>query len=186
MSLNTGAMMRPRTITILLIFLLVTFACNLERPTPAAPALTSAPPAGELPLTGTLATVTRIIDGDTIDVMIDGEIYRVRYIGMNTPERGEPCFTESTEANRQLVEGRQVRLERDVSETDRFDRLLRYVYVDNVLVNAALVEQGWAEAVRYPPDVREFERFVALEQQAALANIGCHPTGIFDDGTYER
>jgi endonuclease YncB( thermonuclease family) len=177
---HSGATMRLRTIPILLILLLTISACNLERPAPAS-APTAAPP-----ITGTLATVTRIIDGDTIDVEIDGQVYRVRYIGMNTPERGEPCFEESTEANRRLVAGRQVRLERDVSETDRFDRLLRYVYVDEVFVNAMLVEQGWAEAVRYPPDVREFNRFVALEQQAALAGLGCHPTGIFDDGTYER
>jgi endonuclease YncB( thermonuclease family) len=135
---------------------------------------------------GQTATVSRVIDGDTIDVMINGETFRVRYIGMNTPESSEPCFREATEANRALVEGRTVTLVKDVSETDRFGRLLRYIYVGDVFVNAELVRQGWAEVVRYPPDTRYFEYFRDLEIAAAQANIGCHPTGIFNDGTYER
>lgn len=151
-------------------------ACELlEPPAPAAPT----PDA-------TLYTVTRVIDGDTIDVERDGQTFRVRYIGINTPERDEPCFREATEANRALVAGRQVRLERDVSDTDRFDRLLRYVYVGEVFVNEALVRDGWAEAVLYEPDRRHWERFRDLEIAAARAGLGCHPTGVFDDGTFTR
>jgi hypothetical protein len=74
---------------------------------------------------GNLATVTYIVDGDTIDVAIGGTTYRVRYIGMDTPERGDYFFSEATEANRALVEGQQVILVKDVSETDRYGRLLR-------------------------------------------------------------
>lgn len=76
---------------------------------------------------GVTARVTRVIDGDTIDVEISGQTYRVRYVGVNTPERDEECYAEAVAANAALVEGRTVRLEFDTSDTDRFDRLLRYV-----------------------------------------------------------
>lgn len=135
---------------------------------------------------GESARVTRVIDGDTIDVDIDGQEFRVRFIGVNTPERDEPCYADATNANRDLLEGETVVLVRDESETDRFDRLLRYIYVDNTFVNAWLVENGYAEATRYAPDVRHFEFFSELERDAAAANLGCHPTGIFDDGTDVR
>ena len=92
------------------------------------------------------ARVTRVIDGDTI--IIDGG-YRVRYIGIDTPEVYpvvEAFGIEAWQANRRLVEGREVRLQSDVSETDKYGRLLRYVYVDNTFVNAELVKQGLARA----------------------------------------
>ena len=139
------------------------------------------------------ARVVSVTDGDTIRVEIGGETYSVRYVGVNTPEvahrSGEvsdPCGEEATEANRRLVEGREVRLERDASDTDRYDRLLRYIYVGDTFVNEALVRDGYAEVVLYEPDDREFENFRQLEQLAARNNLGCHPTGIFDDGTYAR
>ena len=135
---------------------------------------------------GQMATVTRVIDGDTIDVSINGQTYRVRYIGMNTPESNEVCFNEATQANALFVSGQTVRLVKDVSETDVYGRLLRYVYVGDLFVNAALVEQGFAEVVSYPPDTAEFDYFKSLEIEAHDANRGCHPTGIFDDGTYTR
>lgn len=111
---------------------------------------TALPTATALP--GEIATVTGVIDGDTIIVSIDGDTYRVRYIGIDTPEAGDPCGREATAANAALVDGRTVRMVRDVSETDRYDRLLRYVYVDDTFVNGELVADGWAEAVDYPPD----------------------------------
>ena len=98
---------------------------------------------------GTL--VQRVIDGDTV-VLANGE--RVRYIGMDTPERGERLFDEATEYNRRLVEGQRVGLLKDQSETDRFGRLLRYVLAGDILVNAELVREGLAEAKRYDPDVK--------------------------------
>lgn len=135
---------------------------------------------------GETGRVTRVIDGDTIEVDINGTIYDIRYIGMNTPERDESCYQDATDANRDLVEGETVRLVRDVSDTDRFDRLLRYVYVGDVFVNERLVEQGYAEVVRYTPDTSQFQNFRSLEQTAARENRGCHPTGIFDDNNYDR
>lgn len=144
-------------------------------------------PAGAAPpANGQQARVTRVIDGDTIDVTIDGTGYRVRYIGINTPERDEPCYAEAMAANRALVEGRTVTLVRDQSETDRFGRLLRYIYVGNINVNAQLVAQGWAEAVEYPPDTAQTAFFRELERRARAANLGCHPTGIFNDGSDTR
>jgi endonuclease YncB( thermonuclease family) len=137
-------------------------------------------------LDGVTAQVRRVIDGDTIDVFLNDEVQRVRYIGMNTPERDEPCYDEATEANKDLVAGEIVLLVKDTSETDRFDRLLRYVYVDNTFVNAELVEQGFAEAALYRPDDEHYDMFREAEQVAAEAGLGCHATGVFNDGDYRR
>lgn len=138
------------------------------------------------PAGGETARVTSVIDGDTIDVEMNGVGYRVRYVGVNTPERGEVCYPEATDANAALVTGRTVTLVRDVENTDRFGRLLRYVYVGDEFVNAALVRQGYAEAVEYPPDIRHTAEFRQLERAARAGGLGCHPTGIFDDGSDTR
>ena len=75
-------------------------------------------------------------------------------------------------ANRELVEGKRVRLERDVSDTDRYGRLLRYVYIDDISVNAELVKRGLAHAKAYPPDTKYQEYLEKLEAEARLANRG--------------
>ena len=119
------------------------------------------------------AEVTKIVDGDTIDVEIEGKTYRLRYIGMDTPERGRPFFSEATEANRQLVANQTVYLEKDVFETDRYDRLLRYVYLqDGRMVNAELVCQGFAQVATFPPDVKYQETFLQLQREARDAGRG--------------
>lgn len=132
------------------------------------------------------ARVIRVIDGDTIDVSINGAEYRVRYVGVNTPERGEPCYSEATAANANMVLNQTVRLVKDTSDTDRYDRLLRYIYVGDTFVNRELVAQGYAEAVLYQPDDQYFDTFANLERDAAQAGRGCHPTGIFNDGSTTR
>lgn len=132
------------------------------------------------------ATVIRAVDGDTIVVRLDGREERIRYVGVNTPESDEACGSTATEANSRLVAGQTVRLERDTSDRDRFDRLLRYVYVGETMVNRELIVQGYAEAVLYEPDDRYYQEFVELERMAALSGRGCHPTGIFDDGSTTR
>jgi len=122
---------------------------------------------------GDLVTVIEIVDGDTIKVLLDGTRYSVRYIGMDTPERGESFFAESTAANRQLVEGQQVILVKDVSETDRYNRLLRYIYLpDGTFVNAELVKQGYAVVATFPPDVRHQDLFLKLEREARETGQG--------------
>ncbi len=115
-----------------------------------------------------LARVTRVIDGDT--VVLDSD-ERVRYIGIDTPEKtGSPAIVAlgraATEHNRRLVEGKTVRLEFDVRPRDRHGRLLAYVYVDAIFVNARLIEDGYAFAYTVPPDVRYAERFRKLEREA--------------------
>ena len=115
------------------------------------------------------------IDGDTIELE-SGE--KVRYIGIDTPETKHPnigveCFgKEAAEKNRQLVEGKQVRLEKDVSEVDRYGRLLRYVYVEDQMVNEVLVRGGYANASSYPPDIKHQERLQKAEQEARTQNLG--------------
>ena len=128
-----------------------------------------------------IGTVINVVDGDTIDVNINDQTYRVRYIGMNTPESNEPCGSDATNANVSLVSEQTVTLVKDISETDRFDRLLRYVYVGDIFVNAELVAQGYAESAKYPPDVAFAEFFENLQTQAAADNVGCWPTGVFDN-----
>ena len=152
----------------------------------AAPAVSAAEPAGDASAEGEVGQVTRVIDGDTIDVLIDGKNVRIRYLQMNTPERDQPCFRESTDRNAELVAGQTVRLVPDTELVDPYDRLLRYVYVGEISVSRVLVEEGYAEVVLYPPNDAHYEEFVALEQAAAQAGLGCHPTGIFDDGSTRR
>lgn len=126
----------------------------------------------------TPAAVTQVIDGDTIRVEIEGQKYRVRYIGIDTPETVDPrspvgCFgKEASERNRQLVEGQTIGLEKDVSETDSFDRLLRYVWVEDMMVNTTLVREGYALASTYPPDVKYAEQFASLQALAREARSG--------------
>lgn len=119
--------------------------------------------------------VRRVIDGDTIE-LADGS--RVRYIGVDTPETVHPkkqieCFgKEAKERNRQLVEGKRVTLEQDVSNTDRYGRLLRYVTVDGIVVNETLIREGYALPLTIPPDMRSAQRFRALAQEAREAQRG--------------
>lgn len=113
--------------------------------------------------------VSRVIDGDTIELT---ERRRVRYVGMDTPELGDnrkqvECFAiEAMEENKRLVEGKTVRLEKDVSETDRYGRLLRYVYIDDMFVNDYLVRQGFARIDTVPPDIAHQQEFLQAEQEA--------------------
>ncbi|WP_420642234.1 thermonuclease family protein [Candidatus Leptofilum sp.] len=163
----------------LLLLVLLLAACDLlPPPAPSGDVLASDAP--QLPnAPSETAVVTEVIDGDTIRVLLDGRTYRVRYIGIDTPERDEACFADATNANAAWVEGQTVRLVQDESNTDRFDRLLRYVYVDEVLVNAELVAGGWAESKRYPPDDELFDYLEGLEANAADQQLGCHPAGVF-------
>lgn len=114
----------------------------------------------------TEAQVVRVVDGDTIKVALAGQTISVRYIGIDAAELGTTEGATAREQNSILVSGRTVRLERDVSETDRYGRLLRYVWVDDVMVNAALVQQGYARAAAYPPDIR-YEALLAAQQRDA-------------------
>lgn len=113
--------------------------------------------------------VARVIDGDTIELQ-DGS--RVRYLGIDTPESGEYYASEATAKNRELVEGKIVELQSGKRDQDKYDRLLRYVYVDGVFVNAELVAQGYATAYIFDPNERFSQVLVQLEQYAKMKNKG--------------
>jgi micrococcal nuclease len=140
-----------------------------------------------------LYLVTRVIDGDTIEIevsdpsthsMDSGQAGaqgkdRVRYIGMDAPETVDPrkpvqCFgVEAARRNKELVEGKSVRLEKDVSERDKYGRLLRYVFLaDGTFVNLELVKEGYAAASTFPPDVKYATMFAAAEKGARAAERG--------------
>lgn len=135
----------------------------------ASPAPGSGPPAdGD-------GVVTHIVDGDTLDVDIGGTEERIRLIGVDTPETVAPnrpvqCYgTEASAFLASLVpEGTPVRLERDAVARDRYGRLLAYVYraEDDLLVNLALVAQGYADAVTYGDNEALYPELVAAEAEA--------------------
>jgi micrococcal nuclease len=155
----------------LLILLAALTACSALPPSLAPPSETPTRAASTPP--GDEVAVIRVVDGDTIVVAIGGpKGTKVRLIGIDTPERGECFFTAATERMRRLVEGRTVKLVRDVSETDRYGRLLRYVYVGGEFVNATMVAGGFAAAATYPPDVAHALEFVALARHARLRGLG--------------
>lgn len=121
--------------------------------------------------------VVDVVDGDTIKVLLDadGRTYSVRYIGMDTPENTsqvEYFGPEATAKNSGLVYGKTVILIKDVSETDRYGRLLRYVIAGNVFINYELVAQGYANTASYPPDIACIPTFQVVEQQASAAKLG--------------
>ena len=116
--------------------------------------------------------VIRVIDGDTIEIAGGS---RVRYIGIDAPEvypQMEFYGPEARDKNKELVEGKMVILKRDVSDKDRYGRLLRYVDQDGLFVNEELVRLGYARAVPYPPDTRYQEQLVKVEEEARNAQRG--------------
>lgn len=122
------------------------------------------------------ARVKRVVDGDTIE-LTDGR--KLRYIGIDTPETVDPnrpsgCFgKEASNKNKELVENKEIELEKDVSETDKFGRLLRYVYLtDTEMVNEKMVRDGYAFARTYPPDVKYQEKLRQAEADARTNNRG--------------
>jgi endonuclease YncB( thermonuclease family) len=123
-----------------------------------------------------VATVQDVIDGDTADIVVDGRLYRVRYYGVDTPERGQRCFREATDRNQQLVpiDGK-IYLLKDAREFDESGRLLAYVFLkDGTSVDATLVAEGYGEAWRR--DGRYKDQLIALQQEATTANRGCLAT----------
>lgn len=134
------------------------------------------------------ATVVDVTDGDTIRVDIEGTEYRLRYIGMDAPETVapdkpvEPGGPEASARNRELVGGQTVYLEKDVSETDRFGRLLRYVWISTdagwVMVNRQLVLEGLAYAHGYSPDLKHQSILYSAQAQAQAAGRGLWATDL--------
>ena len=115
------------------------------------------------------ALVASVIDGDTVE-LADGR--RVRYLGIDTPESGEYYADEATAKNIELVEDKIVELQSGKRDEDEYGRLLRYVYVDGIFVNAELVAQGYATAYIFDPDDRYSQILVQLEQYAKMKERG--------------
>lgn len=119
--------------------------------------------------------VEKVIDGDTVK-LTDGRV--VRYIGIDTPETVDPrkpvqCFAkEASQKNKELVEGKTVGLEKDISEKDKYGRILRYIYLDGVFINELLVKEGYASSYSYPPDIKYQNLLLAAERQARQNNLG--------------
>ena len=125
-----------------------------------------------------LALVVDVIDGDTIEARIDGEVEDVRYIGIDTPESVKPdspieCYgRKASRFNRRLVEDQWVRLDYDLERRDIYGRLLAYVYVGDRFVNAELVRRGYATTLTIPPNDTFADRFDRLQQRAGNRGRG--------------
>lgn len=113
--------------------------------------------------------ITKVIDGDTIQSSTGEEI---RYIGINSPEGGEPFSDEALQKNRELVLGRTVELEFDVQKKDRFGRTLAYVFTDQKLVNVELVRVGVAVSQTIAPNVKYQDQIVEAQRQARENCLG--------------
>ena len=135
-------------------------------------------PGGDEPRDGIVVSVADVVDGDTIEVLIDGREEDVRYIGVDTPESVKPgspveCFgPEASEYNERLVGGRQVRLDFGPERRDDYGRLLAYIYLGDRFVNAALVRGGYATTLTIAPNDRFAPLFDRLEQEAGNAGRG--------------
>lgn len=123
--------------------------------------------------------VTGVVDGDTVDISpaID-DISRVRLIGVDTPELEkrncdtQPYGPEAREYTKEHLEGQEVGLEFDRDKTDRYDRLLAYVYEDNEMFNERLLQEGLARVETVPPNTRYASRFREAEREAKAAELG--------------
>lgn len=128
-----------------------------------------------------VAKVTNVVDGDTIDIST-GE--RVRYVGMDTPEtkhpiKGVECFgKEASEKNKELVDGKEIKLLKDISDKDRYGRLLRYIYVGDLFINDYLTRYGFAHVATFPPDVKFSQQFLEAEREARDNSRGFWAPGV--------
>ena len=134
----------------------------------------------------TEATVTKVIDGDTIWVNINGKEEKVRFIGVNCPEyttKIEEYGKEATEYTTNELLGKKVYLQKDISQTDDYNRLLRYVWlekidtineenIENYLFNAKLVINGYAQSNYYKPDISLQNYLEKFEKEAKKQKIG--------------
>lgn len=125
-----------------------------------------------------IALVTRVVDGDTLEARIGGEIEDVRLIGIDTPETVDPdspvqCFgPRSSRFSHRLLDGRQVRLVFGVERRDAYGRLLAYAYIGHRFVNAELVRRGLARTLSIPPNTLHRALFERLELAAGRAGRG--------------
>jgi micrococcal nuclease len=139
-------------------------------PEPVVVVVTATP---QDPAADQTATVLRVVDGDTIEVDIDGAVERLRYIGIDTPETNERCAGAATAVNEEVLGDGVVRLVPDEEDRDIYGRLLRYVYVGETFVNLELAERGVAVVMRIAPNTRHADEFKEAVGAAEKAGVGC-------------
>lgn len=124
--------------------------------------------------------LVRVIDGDTIKVKINGKEENVRFLLVDTPETNHPRMSgpqpfgpEAKEFMEEFAAGGKLELELDVSERDRYGRLLAYVYVDGVSAQEELLKRGLARvAYIYPPNTRHVDPYQAIQKKAQAEGVG--------------
>ncbi len=138
-------------------------------------------------------SVSRVVDGDTIDVSIDGKVKRLRLIGINTPETVDPrklveCFgVEASNKAKTLLTGKKVSLEGDGSqgELDKYNRLLRYVFLeDGTNINLLMIKEGYAYEYTYNLPYKYQTEFKNAQKQAEANKAGLwSPNACNEDAT---
>jgi len=135
--------------------------------------------------------VLSVTDGDTFRIDYRGVSTPVRMIGIDTPEVNHPsepvqCYgKEASDKTKEVLAGQEVVLEQDVSETDRYGRILAYVWLNGELINEKLVKEGYAFSSSYPPDVKYQERFNEAEKYARTNNLGLWADDTCDGDVYK-
>lgn len=113
--------------------------------------------------------ITYVVDGDTVEIE-SGE--RVRLIGIDSPERSQPYYLEAKNQLTTLVLNKKVRLEKDITDKDRYGRLLRYIYTGDLFINVEMVRLGYANSYTYPPDVKYQSQILSAEREARSSQKG--------------
>ncbi len=117
--------------------------------------------------------VTKVIDGDT--VIVNGE--NVRLLGIDSDEKGYPCYSSAKDRIEELLLSKEVQLEKDVEDKDQYGRYLRYIFLESKNINLQMVEEGLAIARFYPQNVKYKEEIISAEQEAREDKIGCKWSG---------
>ena len=134
--------------------------------------------------------VAKVVDGDTIRVMIDGEETKVRMIGIDTPESVHPDKSKNTEEGeyasdrvKDLLEGESVYLEYDVSSEDQYGRMLAYVYLDDgeTMIERILLSEGLASIMTVQPNSKYADEFYNIQKKAREEGKGFWGTGFFEE-----
>ena len=123
--------------------------------------------------------VVRVVDGDTFVINYNGKEEKVRLIGVDTPESVHPNKNKNTEFgntvsrySKKMLTGKQVAIEFDVEQRDKYGRLLAYVYLDGHMYNKMLLERGYAKLATYPPNVKYVDDFTEIQKQARRNKVG--------------
>lgn len=131
--------------------------------------------------------VVSVVDGDTFKINYNGTVTKVRLIGVDTPEsvssnqsKNNKYGVEASNYTKERLEGQTVHLEFDVQQTDKYGRLLAYVYLeDGTMYNKELLEKGYAQIATYPPNVKYVDEFIQIQKQAKENKVGFWAEDVF-------